>query len=46
MRSRKPVTEDDFFGHNAAIACHMANQSYFRSAAVTWDAAAAEIKNI
>jgi predicted dehydrogenase len=45
VRSRKPVTEDAVFGHNAALACHMANQSYFRGTAVTWDAASGEIKS-
>jgi predicted dehydrogenase len=37
VRSRKPVVEDAVFGHHAALACHMANESYFRKAAVTWD---------
>ena len=37
VRSRKPVVEDAVFGHHAALACHMANESYFRGAAVTWD---------
>jgi hypothetical protein len=37
VRSRKPVTEDVVFGHHAALACHMANESYFRKSAVTWD---------
>jgi predicted dehydrogenase len=44
VRSRKPVTEDAVFGHNAALACHMANESYFRRSAVTWDAASGQIK--
>jgi hypothetical protein len=39
------VTEDTVFGHNAALACHMANESYFRHAAVTWDAASGQIKS-
>jgi predicted dehydrogenase len=43
VRSRKPVTEDALFGHHAALACHMANESYFRDAAVTWDAASGRI---
>src|SRR5437016_8481909 len=30
VRSRKPVVEDAVFGHHAALACHMANESYFR----------------
>ena len=44
VRTRKPVVEDAVFGHNAALACHMANESYFRHASVTWDAASGEIK--
>jgi predicted dehydrogenase len=45
VRSRKPVVEDAVFGHNSALACHMANESYFRKSAVVWDAAAGQIKN-
>ena len=30
VKTRKPVVEDAVFGHHAALACHMANQSYFR----------------
>ncbi|NUO64859.1 MAG: Gfo/Idh/MocA family oxidoreductase [Gemmatimonadaceae bacterium] len=37
VRSRKPVVEDVVFGHHAALACHMANESYFRKNVVTWD---------
>jgi predicted dehydrogenase len=37
VRSRKPVVEDAVFGHHAALACHMANESYFRQQAVQWD---------
>ena len=37
VRSRKPVVEDATFGHHAALACHMANESYFRKSAVAWD---------
>lgn len=44
VRSRRPVTEDALFGHNAALACHMANESFFRRSAVTWDAASGQIK--
>ena len=29
VQNRSPVTEDVVFGHYAAAACHMANQSYF-----------------
>ena len=45
VKSRKPVTEDAVFGHNAALACHMANESYFRRAPVTWDATTNQIKS-
>jgi len=45
VRSRKPVTEDAVFGNHAALACHMANESYFRKSAVTFDAATKSIKS-
>ena len=45
VKSRKPVTEDAVFGNHAAIACHMANESYFRKKPVTWDAASKTIKS-
>lgn len=45
VRSRKPVTEDAVFGNNAAIACHIANESYFRKKPVTWDTASKTIKS-
>jgi len=45
VRTRKPVVEDAVFGHNAALACHMANESYFRKAAVRWDASSKMIKS-
>src|SRR5467141_558104 len=44
-RNHQQVTEDTVFGHNSALACHMANESYFRKAAVTWDAASNQIKS-
>jgi predicted dehydrogenase len=44
VRSRKPVVEDAVFGHHAALACHMANESYFRKNVVTWDEATQTIK--
>ena len=44
VRSRKPVVEDAVFGHHAALACHMANESYFRKNVVTWDEASGTIK--
>jgi predicted dehydrogenase len=44
VRTRRPVVEDATFGNNTALACHMANESYFNKAAVTWDAASRAIK--
>ena len=35
VKSRKPVAEDAVFGNHAAIACHMANESYFRKKPVS-----------
>lgn len=45
VRSRKPVAEDAVFGNNAALACHMANEAYFRGSVVIWDAATGQIKS-
>ncbi|HEY6767462.1 MAG TPA: Gfo/Idh/MocA family oxidoreductase [Candidatus Sulfotelmatobacter sp.] len=45
VRTRKPVVEDALFGHHAALACHMANESYFRKTAVTWDGVSNQIKS-
>ncbi|MBI1966429.1 MAG: Gfo/Idh/MocA family oxidoreductase [Gemmatimonadetes bacterium] len=44
VRTRNPVVEDAVFGHHAALACHMANESYFRRGAVSWDEASKTIK--
>jgi predicted dehydrogenase len=43
VRSRKPVVQDAVFGHHAALACHLANESYFRGEPVRWDDASHEI---
>jgi predicted dehydrogenase len=45
VRSRKPVAEDAVFGNHAALACHMANESYFRKAPVYLDNATKTIKS-
>jgi predicted dehydrogenase len=37
VRSREPVVQDAVFGNHAAIACHMANESFFRESPVRWD---------
>jgi hypothetical protein len=44
VKNRQPVVEDALFGHHAALACHLSNESYFRRSAVTWDAASLQIK--
>ncbi len=46
VRSRKPVLQEAVFGHNAALGCHLANESYFRKAPVYWDAASGTIKSL
>jgi predicted dehydrogenase len=46
VRSRKPVVQDVVFGHNAALACHLANESYFRKSPVRWDEASQSIKSL
>jgi predicted dehydrogenase len=43
VRTRKPPVEDAVFGNHAAIACHMANESYFRKKTVYWDNTAHDI---
>ncbi len=43
VRSRQPVVQDAVFGHHAALACHMANESYYRRSPVSWDAASQTI---
>jgi predicted dehydrogenase len=45
VKSRKPVTEDAVFGHHAALACHMANESYFHKSPVHWDEQSKTIKS-
>jgi len=36
-KTRNSVTEDAVFGHHAALACHMANESYFQKRQVFWN---------
>jgi hypothetical protein len=45
VRTRKPVEEDAVFGHHAALACHLANESYFRRSTVHWDEASKTIQS-
>ena len=42
--TREHLLEDEVFGNNAAIGCHLANHSYFHRAVATWDAATKTIK--
>jgi len=44
VRSRKKTVEDEEFGNNAAIGCHLANYSYFKETAAVWDNAAKKIR--
>jgi hypothetical protein len=46
VRSRQPVLQDALFGNNAALACHLANESYFRGHAVTWNASTQKIESV
>ncbi|HLQ13134.1 MAG TPA: Gfo/Idh/MocA family oxidoreductase [Steroidobacteraceae bacterium] len=45
VRSRQPVVQDAVFGHNAALGCHMANESYYRKLPVHWDPVAQVISS-
>lgn len=44
MRTRGATIEDATFGHRAALACHMANHSYFGQTVAAWDAEAGVIR--
>jgi predicted dehydrogenase len=44
VRSRKRVVENEEFGNNAALGCHMANYAYFNRTAAVWDPATKKIK--
>ena len=46
VRTRQPVVQDAVFGHHAALACHMANESYFRKSPVYWDEGSGTIKSL
>jgi predicted dehydrogenase len=45
VKTRKPAVEDAVFGNHAALACHMANESYFRKKPVFFDAESHDIKS-
>jgi predicted dehydrogenase len=44
VKTREHVVEDEVFGNNAAIGCHLANYSYFHRTVANWDAATRTIK--
>jgi len=44
IETREHVVEDEVFGNNAAIGCHLANYSYFHRSVATWDVATKSIK--
>ncbi len=44
VRTRQPSVEDAVFGNHTAIACHMANYSYFQKTVALWDGAARTVK--
>jgi predicted dehydrogenase len=45
VRSRKKVVENEEFGNNAALGCHLANYSYFKNTPAIWDAGAKTIRS-
>lgn len=44
VRTRQPSVEDATFGNHTAIACHMANYSYFKETVAKWDGGTKRIK--
>jgi predicted dehydrogenase len=44
VRTRKKPVENEEFGNNAAIGCHLANYSYFKDTVAQWDGAGRKIK--
>jgi len=44
VRTRRPAAEDAVFGNHTAIACHMANYSYFNKTVAVWSESAKAIK--
>ena len=46
VRTRQPVLQDAVFGHHAALACHLANESYFSKSPVYWDSSSQSIKSL
>ena len=44
VRSRKKTVENEEFGNNAALGCHLANYAYFKETIAVWDPASKKIK--
>ena len=44
VRTRKPVVENEIFGNNAALGCHLSNYAYFNKTVAVWDPEAKKIK--
>lgn len=45
VKTRRPNVENAVFGNHAAIACHMANLSYFQKRQVFWDSSTRTVKD-
>jgi predicted dehydrogenase len=45
VRTRKPVMENEVFGNNTALGCHMSNYSYFKRAIAVFDPEKKQIKS-
>ena len=43
VRTRKPVVENEVFGNNTSIGCHLANFSYFNKTVAVWDPSSKKI---
>jgi predicted dehydrogenase len=43
VRTRRPVVENEVFGNNAAIGCHLANFAYANKCVAVWDGNAKKI---
>ncbi|MCZ6904542.1 MAG: Gfo/Idh/MocA family oxidoreductase [Acidobacteria bacterium] len=44
IRTRKSPVENEVFGNNASIGCHLSNYSYFNKTVAVWDEASKTIK--
>jgi predicted dehydrogenase len=44
VRTRKPVVENEVFGNNTSIGCHLANFSYFNKTVAVWNGSSKKIE--